>query len=98
GEWLNQKLSERFSKTRELLDNLMQLMETEEEVKKEGEEPPEDFMIVDEKGAIQTLEVDDLKSRAASTVANNLHEANLTMKQLFFLGMDDESILIDKGL
>ena len=33
GEWLNQKLSERFAETKSLMENLMKLMEAENEAK-----------------------------------------------------------------
>ena len=41
--------------------------------------------------------MDEVKSRAAESVAVQMHEANLTLKQLFFLGLNDETP-IDKGL
>lgn len=97
GEWLKQKLNERFSQTKKLLDDLLKLMETEEEAKEEGVEVPENFMLVDEAGGLQNIEVDDIKNSAAATVANQMHEANLTLKQLFYLGMDDEETMINKG-
>src|SRR5260221_523415 len=65
GEWLNQKLSERFAETKGLMENLMKLVEAENE--------------------------------AAAFVAHKMHEANLTLKQLFFLGLDDKDTLVNKG-
>ena len=35
---------------------------------------------------------------AASFLAQKMHEANLTLKQLFFLGLDDQDTLVNKGL
>jgi saccharopine dehydrogenase-like NADP-dependent oxidoreductase len=46
---------------------------------------------------LTTLNVDEVKNRAAESVAVQMHEANLTLKQLFFLGLNDETI-INKGL
>ena len=97
GEWLDEKLSERFAETRSLLENLMKMMEAEEAANLHGEEPLEDFMIVDEKGGLKNIELDEVKNSAASAVASKIHEANLTMKQLFYLGMDDADTLINKG-
>ena len=43
------------------------------------------------------MDIEDLKISAAATLADRMHDANLTLKQLFFLGMDDEKTVIDKG-
>jgi saccharopine dehydrogenase-like NADP-dependent oxidoreductase len=97
GEWLNQKLSERFAETKGLLENLMKLMAAENEAKEEGEKMPESFMTADEKGNLQEIEIDDVKNRAAAYLAHKMHEANLTLKQLFFLGLDDQDTIVNKG-
>ena len=55
-------------------------------------------MAADEKGNLQEIEIDDVKSRAAAFVAHKMHEANLTLKQLFFLGLDDKDTLVNKGI
>src|SRR4029079_16573087 len=98
GEWLEQKLTDRFSQTKEMLNNLVKLMEVEKEAKEEDLEVPEEFMTVDEKGNITEIELDEVKNRAASFLAYKMHEANLTLKQLFFLGLDDKETIVDKGL
>jgi len=41
--------------------------------------------------------IEEVKDKAAESVAGKMHEANLSMKQLFFLGLDDETT-INKGL
>ena len=97
GEWLEQKLHERFARTKDMLENLMKLMEVEKEAEKEGEKVPESFMAADEKGNLETIEIDKVKNRAAAFLAQNMHEANLTLKQLFFLGLDDKETLVNKG-
>jgi len=43
------------------------------------------------------VNLDSIKTQAAATVAGQMHEANLSMKQLFFLGMDDDQTLINRG-
>lgn len=98
GEWLNQKLSERFSETRSMMEQLMQLMDAETEAAKEGAEMPGTFMTADEKGNLEEVEIDEVKNKAASYVAAKMHQANLTLKQLFFLGLDDNETLVNKGL
>ena len=75
----------------------MNLMQAEQDAISEGEEPDDDFMMIDEKGELTTLNVDDVKSKAAESVAVQMHEANLTLKQLFFLGLNDDTP-INKGL
>ncbi|HYC40743.1 MAG TPA: saccharopine dehydrogenase C-terminal domain-containing protein [Chitinophagaceae bacterium] len=98
GEWVNRKLTERFEETRGLMENLMKLLEAEEEAREEGEELPEAFMAADEKGNLNEIEIDEVKNRAAAVVAHKMHEANLTLKQLFFLGMDDNDTFVNHGL
>ncbi len=97
GEWLNQKLTERFAETKSLMENLLKLMEVENEAKEEGEKIPEAFMAADEKGNLEEIAIDDVKNKAAAFVAQKMHEANLTLKQLFFLGLDDKDTLVNKG-
>jgi saccharopine dehydrogenase-like NADP-dependent oxidoreductase len=98
GEWLNQKLSERLAETRNLMETLMKLMEAENEAKVEGENIPGSFITADDKGNLQEIEIDEVKTRAAAYLAHKMHEANLTLKQLFFLGMDDQETKVDKGM
>ena len=98
GEWLNQKLSDRFAETKKMMENLMQLMEAENEAEVEGAKMPESFMTADEKGNIEEVEIDKVKDKAAAYLAHKMHEANLTLKQLFFLGLDDKDTYVNKGL
>lgn len=96
-EWLTELLSARLEYAKKMMEQLMNLMQAEKEALDEGEEPENNFMLIDEKGELTTLNVDEVKNRAAESVAVQMHEANLTFKQLFFLGLNDEST-IDKGL
>lgn len=98
GDWVNQKLSERFEETKGLLENLMKLVDAENEAESEGEEIPSSFMAADDKGNLQEVEIDEVKNRAAAYLAHKMHEANLTLKQLFFLGLDDNETMVNKGL
>ncbi len=98
GEWLNEKLSERFAETKGLMENLMKLMEAENEVSKEGEKIPQTFMTADDSGNIEEIEIDEVKNQAAAYLAQQMHQANLTLKQLFFLGLDDQDTMVNKGL
>ncbi len=98
GEWLNEKLSERFAETKGLMENLMKLMEAENEVTKEGDNIPQTFMTADDSGNIEEIEIGEVKNRAAAYLAEQMHQANLTLKQLFFLGLDDQDTMVNKGL
>lgn len=97
-KWMQEKLEERFSRTKDMLNNLMKLMEAEQEAEEKKEPLPNSFMTADEKGNLETIEIDEVKNKAASFVAHNMQEANLTLKQLFFLGLDDKDTLVNKGL
>lgn len=93
GEWLNKKLTERFSQTKDLLEKLVQLAEAENE----SEEVPESFLAVEKDGQLEEVNLDEAKNTAAEFLSHKMHEANLTLKQLFFLGLDDDSTLVNKG-
>jgi saccharopine dehydrogenase-like NADP-dependent oxidoreductase len=97
-QWLTQKLSERFAQTKDLLENLMKLAEVEQEAKEEGEKIPDSFLTADEKGNLETVEIDEVKNRAAAFLAHKMHETNLTLKQLFYLGLDDKETIVSKGV
>jgi saccharopine dehydrogenase-like NADP-dependent oxidoreductase len=97
GDWLQKKLSERFDQTKDLLEKLMELVEAEKEAEASGGDVDKDFLVVGKDGDLQNMDLDKIKNDAAEIVANKMHEANLTLKQLFFLGMDDDETLINKG-
>ena len=97
GDWLQKKLSERFDQTKDLLEKLMELVEAEKEAEDSGGEIDKDFMIVGKDGNLQNMDLDKIKTDAAEIVAHKMHEANLTLKQLFFLGMDDDDTVVNKG-
>jgi saccharopine dehydrogenase-like NADP-dependent oxidoreductase len=95
--WLEVKLKQQFEETRGLLNNLVNLVKMEENSEEQSLETIEDFMIVNEKGKLQEADMDDLKNNAAATIAFKMHESKLTLRQLFFLGMDDDKTYINKG-
>ncbi|WP_207512798.1 saccharopine dehydrogenase C-terminal domain-containing protein [Longitalea luteola] len=97
GEWIEKQLTARFAQTKQLLEKLQQLLEAEEDANEDERKALQDFMMVDNKGQLMDINLDAIKTQAAATVAGQMHEANLSMKQLFFLGMDDDQTLINKG-
>ncbi|MGN6399849.1 MAG: saccharopine dehydrogenase C-terminal domain-containing protein [Flavisolibacter sp.] len=96
-EWLEQKLREQFDATKTLLAELVNLVELEQKAEEKGVEQVEEFMMVDDKGDLKEVDIDDLKINAAATLADKMHDASLTLKQLFYLGMDDDQTIINKG-
>lgn len=95
GKWLEEKLRKQFEETQSLLNNLVSLVEMEATAT--NSETPDDYMMVNEKGRLQEVDMDDLKNNAAATIAFKMHESKLTLRQLFFLGMDDDKTYINKG-
>jgi saccharopine dehydrogenase-like NADP-dependent oxidoreductase len=96
-DWVQEKMIHRFSQTKQMLEKLMQLMQAEEDAAEHGEVFPDQLMMVDGKGKLNDIHVEDVKENAAAVVAHQMYEANLTLKQLFFLGMDDFKTVIPKG-
>jgi saccharopine dehydrogenase-like NADP-dependent oxidoreductase len=96
-EWLENKLRNQFDMTKGLLAELVNLVELEQKAADKGVDSPEEFMMVDGKGDLQQVDIDDLKINAAATLADKMHDASLTLKQLFYLGMDDDATMINKG-
>ena len=96
-EWLEQKLQDQFASTKTLLAELVNLVELEQKAAEKGIEQVDEFMVVDDNGDLQKIDIDELKVNAAATLADKMHDASLTLKQLFFLGLDDEQTLINKG-
>lgn len=97
-EWITNKISEQMDASKNMLENLMKLAAAENEAEIQGEELPESIMIADESGNLNEVEIDDVKYKAAAYLADKMHQANLTLKQLFFLGLDDQETMINKGL
>ena len=93
--WLEQKLHQQFEETQSLLTNLVNLVELESSGG--NKETAEEVMMVNENGKLQEVGMDDLKNNAAATIAFKMHESKLTLRQLFFLGMDDDKTLVNKG-
>lgn len=96
--WLETKLKQQFEETKGLLNNLVNLVKMKEESVEEQEgEVPDDFMMVNENGNLQQVDMDELKNNAAATIAFKMHESKLTLQQLFYLGMNDGKTYINKG-
>ena len=97
-DWIEKQLTARFAQTKSLLEKLQELLAAEEEVDEAKKSELQDFMMVDNSGELMDINIDEVKNKAAATVAGQMHEANLSLKQLFFLGMDDDATVINKGM
>jgi saccharopine dehydrogenase-like NADP-dependent oxidoreductase len=94
-DWLHLKMQGQFEASKTILQDLVSLAARDSEgAPNEG---GEEFMIVNPQGNLQALDIDDVKTAAAATVAERIHEAKLTLQQLFFLGMNDDKLLINRG-
>jgi saccharopine dehydrogenase-like NADP-dependent oxidoreductase len=97
-EWIENQLTSRFTKSKLLLEKLQQLLEAEEQATaSEAGKEVLDFMLVDDSGELKDINLDEVKNTTAATVAGTMYEANLAIKQLFFLGMTDDQTYINKG-
>jgi hypothetical protein len=61
------------------------------------EQSNEAIMMVSEKGILNTLPIDAVKTETLADVSQKIADTNLLIKQLFFLGLADQT-LINKGL
>ncbi len=96
-DWIKETITSRFEETKELLDKVSELQDAEMEAGKEVVESLDDLLLVDHKGKLKQYNLDSIKQEAAVTVASRMHEANLALKQLFFLGLEDDETIINKG-
>ncbi|RYY40597.1 MAG: saccharopine dehydrogenase [Chitinophagaceae bacterium] len=97
GGWLQQRMSDQFEMSKKILQDLMNIVELQDEVSGVSDERVEQFMMVNEKGSLQDVDLEELKTNAAATVAMKMHDAKLTLSQLFFLGLDDKTTKINRG-
>ena len=69
-----------------MLENRVKLLQAEEEVFKEAPcRTTVEFMMIDDKGELTDIHLNEVKTQAAATVAGQMHEANLSIKQLVYL-------------
>lgn len=96
GEWLHTNLNERLNQSRVLLEQLLKLTEAEQWREMKGESMPDNVMIVDDSGNLKKIETETLKQNAARVMASKMHEANLILKQLMYIGLEDDAGLIGR--
>jgi saccharopine dehydrogenase-like NADP-dependent oxidoreductase len=96
-EWIEKELTSRFVQTKTVLEKLQQLLTAEEQVNEEQLKELQDFMMVNDQGKLLDVNLENVKTTAAARVAGQMHEANLAMQQLLYLGLDDDHTIINKG-
>jgi saccharopine dehydrogenase-like NADP-dependent oxidoreductase len=97
------RMGERLAVAKKIMEDLEKLEKAQAEQQEALAAGLEDsltneFSMVNDKGELQVLDIDEMKRKAAGIVAIKMHEANLTLKQIFFLGADDKETIINKGL
>jgi hypothetical protein len=97
-DWLEQKIAERFTESKDMLSDLVRLMKAEREAQQSNIEVPGEFLSVDEKGNLHEVEREKIKNRAAALVATKMRETDVLVKQLMFLGLDDKETIVNRGL
>jgi saccharopine dehydrogenase-like NADP-dependent oxidoreductase len=65
----------------------------QEEQMPEAPQIAEDIMLVDQHGQLNTITTENVKTMAAEKIARQMHEANISMNQLFYLGLEDQSVI-----
>lgn len=88
--WLNEMLNIRLSFAKDIMNDLFAM--TEPETKRTPDERGKSAMHVNAAGELDALNINELQNQAESPSVK-MHEANLILKQLFFLGLDSEEML-----
>jgi saccharopine dehydrogenase-like NADP-dependent oxidoreductase len=91
-DWLHQLLTNNIMVSKQTMNHLTGTTEPNISTEQSNEE----IMMVSEKGILNTLSIDALKTETLADVSQKIADTNLLIKQLFFLGLADET-LINKG-
>lgn len=100
GKWLEDTLHARSTMAKDLMEQTMQLLKAEKNAKDDavgaGENSDPNMLLVNEGGELKNINLDALKNDTTAIAMQKLHEANLSVKLLFYLGLDSEE-MINKG-
>jgi saccharopine dehydrogenase-like NADP-dependent oxidoreductase len=80
-----------------MLNRIERLIQMEEDPMENVQSDLKKFLLVDEHGELETIGIEEIKQKAARTVAWQKHEASLIITQLLFLGIRDDETIINKG-
>jgi saccharopine dehydrogenase-like NADP-dependent oxidoreductase len=92
-DWLHQLLTNNIMVSKKTMNHLAGTIEPNIST----EQSNEAIMMVSEKGILNTLPIDAVKTETLADVSQKIADTNLLIKQLFFLGLADQT-LINKGL
>ena len=96
-EWVDKNLSTGFRETTDMLKKIEILISLDEDPAENVQDDLRKFMLINDKGELNAVGLDEIKLKAADAVARQKHEASLIINQLLFLGMNDDDLLINKG-
>ncbi len=94
-EWLNRTLSGSLEDTRAHLEDLISLLEADH-ARPSVERIRDTLVLVDRQGDLKDLSVKQSREKATAGMQARMNEANLSLNQLFFLGLDSGQT-IDRG-
>jgi len=97
GKWLNELLMHRLNFAKEMMEKLRHLFEAEKHASDPIERWHEEIMMVNEEGKLNEVTIHEMKDHTASSIAMKMQEANTSLSQLFFLGLENHAY-INKGL
>ena len=94
-DWLQRTLSGSLKDTRAHLENLITLLEADH-ARPSVERIRDTLMLVDGRGDLKDVSIKQSREEAASGMQSRMHEANVSLNQLFHLGLDSGET-IDRG-
>lgn len=98
GNWVSNKMSKNLATAKTVLLKLQELIEAEAKQKESGKELVESMLTVNEKGNLENIHIDDIKLNGAEILAHCMHQNNLIMKQLHYLGLGDTTTVPNLGI
>lgn len=96
-DWIKNNFSRKFENTRALLEHLNELIIAEKSGDTATRAVLDEMMLVNSAGDLQKISLEEVKEKAAKTVASQMQEANVSIRQLMFLGMNDDNTIINRG-
>jgi saccharopine dehydrogenase-like NADP-dependent oxidoreductase len=97
-EWLDLNITEGFRETTDVFEKIKRLIDLEEDDPESIQDDLKKFMLINEHGELDAISVEEIKLKAAARLAWQKHEASLILNQLLFLGMNDDELLINRGI
>jgi saccharopine dehydrogenase-like NADP-dependent oxidoreductase len=94
-DWLQRTLSDSLQDTRAHLEDLISLLEADH-ARPSIERIRDTLMLVDRQGDLKDVSVKQTREEAATGMQSRMQEANLSLNQLFYLGLDSGET-IDRG-